>query len=98
MQDLPLKLPWELAQTKWKTALTPVIQAEIVNGLLLTSIPLAMGDNVINHKLGRKLIGWIIVGQNASATFYDKQASNQTPDLTLVLNSSAAVTANIWVF
>ena len=89
---------FSLMQTAWASELNPFLNAPICNGLLLVSQVLTSGDNTINHKLGRKLIGWIIVGQNASATFYDKQAANQRKDKTLVLNASGAVTVNIWVF
>jgi hypothetical protein len=61
-------------------------------------VALANGTTVVNHLLGRKLIGWRIIGINGAATIYDQQASNQTPALTLVLVSNAAVIANLEVF
>jgi hypothetical protein len=82
----------------WATALDPVIANPLVQGQLLTNVALANGTTIVNHKLGRKLIGWLIVGINGAATVYDNQASNQMPQLTLSLTSNAAVTANIWVF
>jgi hypothetical protein len=88
----------QLMQTSWAAQLNPLLSNPISNVSILNGVVLASGDNVINHKLGKKLQGWFMVGQNASATFYDKQTSNSTPQLTLVLNSSAAVTANVAVF
>ena len=96
--SLPLKQPWDMAQTTWSTQLNPVISNEIVNGLLLQSVALNAGMNVINHTLGRKLVGWFPTRIRASATFYDQQDSNQTPALTLNLVSSAAVVADLWVY
>jgi hypothetical protein len=95
---LPQRQPWEMAQTTWGQALNPIIANPLVQGQLLTGIPLVTGSNVINHKLGRKLQGWIIVGVNAVANIYDSQASNQTPQLTLNLTSDAVATVNLWVF
>lgn len=87
-----------LMQTKWASVINPILSAPIVNGLLLNSVSLVSGDNTINHKLGRKLQGWIVVGKTANANIFDKQATNTMPELTLVLNSSATTTVNLWVF
>lgn len=85
-------------QTLWAAQLDPVLKAPLANGLLLKSITLASGDNTVNHKLGRKLQGWIVTRCRAAASFYDKQDSNPTPALTLTLNSSAAVVVDLYVF
>jgi len=98
MAKLPQELPWNDADNKWASILNPIVANPIVNSLILKDVVLAAGDNTINHRLGRKLQGYLIVGINAAATIYDKQASNQMPQLTLVLNSSAGCTCNILVF
>ena len=85
-------------QTSWAAQLNPLINNPINAASILSGVVLASGDNTINHKLGKKLTGWFIVGQSASATFYDKQSTNQNSQLTLVLNASAAVTVNLAVF
>jgi len=85
-------------QTLWASQLNPLLTNPALQGNILKSVVLASGDNTINHKLGRKLQGWIIVRQRASASMYDKQDSNARPELTLVLNASAAVTVDIYVF
>jgi len=85
-------------QNQWASILNPVIGNSIVNGLLLTGIPLKAGTTNVNHTLGRTLVGWIIVGSDGASEIYDKQAKNQTPNLTLQLVSSAAVTVSLWVF
>jgi hypothetical protein len=88
----------QLLQTSWAAQRNPLLDNPLNSVSILQSVVLASGDNTINHKLGKKLQGWFIVGQNASATFYDKQSSNSTPQLTLVLNASGAVTVNLAVF
>lgn len=95
---LSSQLPWELANNRWSAILNPIIANPMVNGQLLTGLKLVTGDNVINHKLGEKLQGWIVVMNNAGVTFYDKQATNQMPALTLVLNASGAATISLYVF
>jgi len=87
-----------MLQTTWSTQLNPLLAAPFSNGILLERVSLASGANVINHKLGRKLKGWLITRIRASATVYDTQDSNQRPELTLNLTSSASATVDIFVF
>lgn len=84
-----------LLQNSWKAAITPTLQLEINQGLLLTDIKLKTGDNVINHHLGRKPNGYFIADQDASASFYRNKPLD---NLTLTLNASAPVTIRLWVF
>jgi hypothetical protein len=77
----------------------PVASNPLVNGLILQDVPLVSGDNVINHKLGRTLQGWVIVRKHGnSTTTYDKQDTNATPNRTLVLSSTGTTTVDIYVF
>lgn len=95
---LPQGLPITQMQNTWATQLDPLIKNPLTQGQLLQNVVLINGTTVVNHKLGRKLTGWFIVGINGAATVFDNQASNQSPQLTLSLTSNAAVTVNIWVF
>lgn len=85
-------------QQNWKTILDPVIANPITQGLMLSNVKLKNGVTIVNHLLSRKLQGWFIVGINGASTIFDNQASNQSPQLTLSLTSSAAVTVSLWVF
>lgn len=87
-----------LMQTQWATQLDKLLNNPILGGNLIFDVDMAIGTNVINHKLGRKLQGWIVIGQDATASFYDNQATNSMPNLTLNLVSSAVVTINLYVF
>jgi hypothetical protein len=84
-----------LMQQSWKAAITPVIQNELNQGLPIQNIELAIGDNVINHLLSRKQLGWMITDIDGSAVIFRSAALN---DKTLTLNSTAAVIVNLWVF
>lgn len=95
---LPKKLSWELAQTRWATQLDPIISNPTINNLILKNISLVTGTNVINHKLGRNLMGWKPTRVRGPASLYDNQDFNQTPQLTLILVSSADVTIDLEVF
>lgn len=95
---LPQKLSWDIAQTQWAQQLNPVIANPTINNLILKNVSLTAGTNVINHMLSRNLQGWKPVRVRASATLYDLQDSNQTPQLTLVLVASASVVVDLEVF
>ncbi len=95
---LPRRLDLSKMQDTWAQAIDPVLDNELVKGRLIQNQQLINGITTIDHKLGRKLIGWFLVGLDADANIFDSQASNQTPTLTLVLNSNVAVTCSLWVF
>lgn len=85
-------------QTTWASMLDPVLKAPITQGRQIDGVVLASGTTMINHRLGEKLRGWVVVGSNGIANIYDQQASNPTPNLTLILISDAIVTVSLWVY
>lgn len=88
-----------LVQTKWRSILNPLLGNPSLDSLILENVSLLKAaPNVVNHKLGRKLIGWRVVRIRAKAIIYDSQDSNQTPDLTLVLITDTDVIVNLEVF
>lgn len=54
--------------------------------------------NIVNHTLGRNLIGWIVTTSRAAAVIYDTQELNTTPNLNLQLITSADVLVQLYVF
>lgn len=98
MANLPLKIPWAQADTKWASQINPIIANPLLDGRLVSNQPLINGVTAINHGLARPLKGWFLVGINANATIHDNQATNQHPELTLSLTSNAVCTVNLWVF
>lgn len=95
---LPQQLNLPQMQNTWAQQLNPIIANPIISGNILQNVVLAVGSNVINHKLGKKLQGWYIVRKRGSADIYDTQDSNQMPQLTLTLTSDAVVTVDLAVF
>ncbi len=86
-----------LLQSGYGTKLNPLLSNPLNQGQLLTGISLISGTTVINHKLGRKMVGWFLTDLNASATIF-RPATAPFNELTLTLTSSALVTANLYVF
>jgi hypothetical protein len=85
-------------QTRWAAVINPLLSQPLSQALLLSGISVSSGTNAINHKLGRKLQGYIVVGCNAAVTFHDSQSTNSMPQLTLNLIASGAATINLLVF
>lgn len=85
-------------QTAWASMLNPMIENPITQGLFLPNVELSMGANSIDHRLGHKVRGWIVVRKRSAADIYDMEASNTMPTLKLNLNASAAVSVDLYVF
>lgn len=85
-------------QQNVEQVLNPLLGQPLNSGNILTSISLNSGSNTIDHKLGRKLQGWFTVRVRSSATIFDTQDSNPTPQLNLLLTASANVVVDLFVF
>jgi len=84
-----------LLQTKWRSQLNPILAIPMLDGLQLTDVRLVTGVNVINHKLGRKQIGWIVTDTNANEGVYRTEPLN---DVNLTLTATGNVTVSLWVY
>lgn len=88
-----------LIQDNTEDAINSIALNSFLNGNILEDIQLVTGqDNIVNHKLGKKLQGWLLVGNNANSVIYDNQSSNNTPNLTLLLRATANCTVKLYVF
>lgn len=77
--------------------LQTITQREILDGVLLTDIYVATGAaRDIEHKLGRKPRGYVVVKRDAESEIWDSESD--LPNSFLSLNSSANVTISLWVF
>ena len=68
------------------------------DSILLQNISLKTGDNIISHKLNKKITGWYIVRLRQPAIIYDTQDTNTQPNLTLLLTSDIDVIIDLLVF
>ncbi len=98
MTKLPQRLPIMQMQQQWASIIDPILSNPTNNSSVLKNISLVLGANVVPHKLGQPLQGWIITRQRALASVYDTQDTNQMPDLTLNLVASAPVVVDLMVF
>lgn len=81
-------------QTNIQDAITAVLRCPILDGRLIESVALAIGDTKLEHKLGRKIKGYFIAKKSAPADIY----LSFDDDLFFTLNASAGTTVSVWVF
>lgn len=65
-----------------------------LDGRLIEDVVVTTSTVSIEHKLGREPLGYIITKQNADARIWYTSIN----ELFLVLDSSATVTIDVWVF
>lgn len=87
-----------LIQDNLASAIDPLLKLPLSDSNLLEGIVLESGTNLINHKLGRPLRGWVVVRKNADESIYDDQENNALPAQKLSLVSSGDVTVDLIVF
>jgi len=75
-------------------ALAPLLALPFADGRLLTVVLPGGASVATDHLLGRPLTGWLLTDLSADATVWREPGR----DTQIVLNSSAAVTAAMWVF
>lgn len=95
---LPQQLDWPTASIRWSTILGPIIDNPLTKGNIIKDIQLKVGVNVINHKLGRPLLGWYTTRVRSAVQLYDEQQTNAMPNLTLILVSDAIAVIDLAVF
>lgn len=79
-------------------ALNPVLSADVLDFNIVKNVSLTVGDNVVDHRLGRAPIGWFIVRKRGAGNFYDKQDSNALAAKNCIINSDSIVTVDIYFF
>lgn len=77
--------------------LTPIIRCPLIDGVLLKGVALANGTTLVDHKLGREPLGWLVVRVNGTASIFEPDTASKKKTY-LTLTSNAAVTVDLWVF
>lgn len=85
-------------QTNIEQAVAQVIRNPLIDGRIIEGVVLSTSALKIEHKLGRKVRGYIVLTRNANAEVYDNVSTEPQLELYLPLLASAPVTVNLWVF
>ena len=87
------------AQDHIESVINPVLNSAIVNGVILEDIDLVSGSfTSIEHKLGRKPRGYLVIRKSAAQTVYEDAGDYDNRKLFIKLRASGSVTVNLWVF
>lgn len=76
-----------------------ILNQTIIQGNLLPSVSLSNGvDTIIQHKLGYRFTGWIIVNKNATGDVWNSSTVNNKPHQQIILQSDADLIVDLWIF
>jgi len=78
--------------------LNPLLSNPLVQGHILSNLPLKAGLNNIDHGLDRAPSGWTITNITSPATIIQATGSQNLASKFMILSSSAVCTASIYVF
>lgn len=76
-----------------------ISSAEIINGVLLKSVSLVTGqENLVQHKLGRKFRGYLVIAKSDNSVIWDNNSTVNMPSKYVDLRCSANVVVDLWIF
>jgi hypothetical protein len=85
-------------QSHIKTALNPLLELPISDGILIKDLSIETTDTRVNHGLGREYEGFIITRLQSNAVIYESSTTNDDKNLFILLKGSGAATADIYFF
>ena len=88
-------------QSNVNSSVKQIANSPIIDGVLIKNIDVGTTDTVINHKLGREPLGWIIVRKNEAGEIYESTTVNNNRDKFLLLKASTGAPStdtNFWIF
>jgi len=90
-------------QNHMEEVLTPLTNSIIIDGVYLKEIDLTVSvDNLVEHKLGRKPLGWIVVRKFADANIWESlTVGTVNYDRTKFINFQTDTTTSdvyFWIF
>ena len=87
------------AQDHIESVLNPVLNSAIIDGIILEDVDLVSGSfTSVEHKLGRKPRGYLVIRKSAAETVYENAGDYDNRKLFMKLRASGSVTVNLWVF
>ena len=97
--DFPMAREFNIGQDHIEEVITPVLNAVIIDGVIVEDVVLNSSTFTdIEHKLGRKPRGYIVIRKSAAQTVFEDAGDYGNRKLFLKLKSSGAVTVNLWIF
>ena len=88
-------------QSNVNSAVQQIANSPIIDGVIIKDVSFTGDlDTVVNHKLGREPLGFIVIGQSQGDVVYESTTTNNNRDKYLLLKKGTAntVTINFWIF
>ena len=88
-------------QSNVNSAVQQIANSPIIDGVVIKDVEfVGTADTVVNHKLGREPIGYIIIGGTGEGGVYESATANSNRDKYLILNKDVSGTSkkNFWFF
>jgi hypothetical protein len=79
-------------------AVDTMLKSPLVEGRLIENVALTTAAINVEHKLGRKLQGYMVVQQNAGFIVFDAIVATTDTALYLPLKATGVCTVSLWVF
>ena len=97
--DFPMARVFNNAQDHLEEVINPITDSQIIDGVILEDIALNSSTfTTIEHKLGRKPRGYLVIRKSAAQTVYEEAGDYDNRKLFIKLRASGTVTVNLWVF
>ena len=97
--DFPMARVFNTAQDHVESVINPILASVIIDGVILEDIDLvSTGFTSIEHKLGRKPRGYLVIRRSSAQTVYEDAGDYDNRKLFMKLRASGSVTVNLWVF
>ena len=71
-------------QSHVNSAVKQIANSPIIDGVVIKGIDLGTGDTLVDHKLGRNPIGWIVIRKNEAGEVYESTTANSNRDKFLI--------------
>lgn len=83
-------------------SINPVLNCPLIDGNLVKGVSLDNAkDNIINHGLGRKFIGYQrtrIQSAKGFTNYWESATVNNSPDKYIILNCMDSMICDFWIF
>jgi hypothetical protein len=81
-------------QSNIEAAVAQTLRSPLLDGRMISDITLVSGDNKLEHKLARKVRGYLVIDRSNGATIYTSSKDEKF----LTLNASTGSVISLWVF
>lgn len=85
-------------QDSLKNVFNTILNLKLLDYVIVEDVVIGTTDTFVSHKLGRPVIGYIIIRRNAGTSIWESVTLNKAPSSVIILRSSATVTTTILFF